>query len=73
MTDFDVTEDVFQRGRFVLVQPKKGAHRAGLDALLLASVLPKGFDGHLVDLGSGAGAIYRIYKGVQGGMVLTPC
>lgn len=57
MTDFDVTEDVFQRGRFVLVQPRKGAHRAGLDALLIASTLPKGFDGHLVDLGSGAGAI----------------
>jgi len=57
VTDFDVTEDVFQRGRFMLVQPKKGAHRAGLDALLLTSILPKNFNGHLVDLGSGAGAI----------------
>lgn len=57
MTDFDLTEDVFQRGRFVLAQPKKGAHRAGLDALLLASMLPKDFTGHVVDLGSGAGAI----------------
>lgn len=51
------TEDVFQRGRFALVQPAKGAHRAGLDALLLASVLPYNFAGHVLDLGAGAGAI----------------
>lgn len=57
MNDADVTEDVFQRGRFTLIQPKKGAHRAGLDALLLASMVPQGLSGHAVDFGAGAGAI----------------
>lgn len=47
--------DAFHRGRFVLVQPKKG-HRAGLDAMLLAAAAPKDFAGRLADLGAGAGA-----------------
>lgn len=47
--------DAFHRGRFVLVQPKKG-HRAGLDAMLLAAAAPKDFTGRLADLGAGAGA-----------------
>lgn len=47
--------DAFHRGRFVLVQPRKG-HRAGLDAMLLAAAAPKGFSGRLADLGAGAGA-----------------
>lgn len=47
--------DGFHRGRFVLVQPRKG-HRAGLDAMLLAAAAPKGFTGRLADLGAGAGA-----------------
>lgn len=47
--------DAFHRGRFVLVQPKRG-HRAGMDALVLAAALPAGFTGHVVDLGAGAGA-----------------
>lgn len=55
--NLSTTDDVFQRGRFTLVQPAKGAHRAGLDALLLASVLPAGFKGRVMDLGAGAGAI----------------
>lgn len=49
------TLDAFHRGRFVLVQPRRG-HRAGMDALVLAAALPDGFDGRLADLGAGAGA-----------------
>jgi len=47
--------DAFHRGRFVLVQPRRG-HRAGLDAMLLAACVPDGFCGRLADLGAGAGA-----------------
>lgn len=50
------TIDAFHKGRFVLVQPKSGGHRAGVDAMLLAACVPDGFDGHLADLGAGAGA-----------------
>lgn len=52
----DTTIDAFHKGRFVLVQPKTGGHRAGVDAMLLAACVPNGFDGHLADLGAGAGA-----------------
>lgn len=55
--EFETTRDGFHRGAFHLTQPKKGAHRAGLDAMLLAACLPEGFDGHLADLGAGAGAV----------------
>lgn len=47
--------DAFHRGRFVLVQPRKG-YRAGLDAMLLAACVPEGFAGRLADLGAGVGA-----------------
>jgi len=47
--------DAFHRGRFVLVQPKRG-HRAGMDALVLAAALPSDFSGRVADLGAGAGA-----------------
>lgn len=50
------TTDAFHRGKFVLVQPKRGGHRAGIDAMLLASCVFDGFEGHVADLGSGAGA-----------------
>lgn len=50
------TIDAFHRGRFRLVQPAAGAHRAGLDALILAAALPSGFAGEVADLGAGAGA-----------------
>lgn len=49
------TVDAFHRGDFWLVQPKKG-HRAGTDAMMLASAVPSDFSGQLADLGSGAGA-----------------
>jgi tRNA1(Val) A37 N6-methylase TrmN6 len=50
------TIDAFHRGGFFLVQPARGGHRAGMDALALAAALPYGFAGRLADLGSGAGA-----------------
>jgi tRNA1(Val) A37 N6-methylase TrmN6 len=48
--------DAFHRGRFVVVQPKGVGHRSGIDAMLLAGAVPTNFVGHVVDLGSGAGA-----------------
>ncbi|MFC5385222.1 tRNA1(Val) (adenine(37)-N6)-methyltransferase [Aquamicrobium segne] len=50
------TLDAFHRGRFFLVQPAKGGHRAGMDAMMLAASLPSGFSGKLADFGAGAGA-----------------
>lgn len=50
------TLDAFHRGRFHLVQPARGGHRAGVDAMILASTVPADFDGRLADLGAGAGA-----------------
>jgi len=52
----DWTVDSFFRGGFVLVQPASGAHRAGMDALVLASALPSDFSGRVADFGAGAGA-----------------
>ena len=52
----DHTVDAFHRGAFHLVQPKDRGHRAGLDAMLLASALPSSFGGTVVDLGAGSGA-----------------
>jgi tRNA1(Val) A37 N6-methylase TrmN6 len=48
--------DAFHRGRFHLVQPVGGGHRSGIDAMLLAAMVPNGFAGQLADLGAGAGA-----------------
>lgn len=50
------TVDTFHRGRFVVVQPKGTGHRSGIDAMLLAGAVPSDFNGHVVDLGAGAGA-----------------
>ncbi|MGH6859511.1 MAG: methyltransferase, partial [Phyllobacterium sp.] len=50
------TIDAFHRGRFHLLQPAAKGHRSGVDAMILASVVPAGFAGHLADLGAGAGA-----------------
>jgi len=50
------TVDAFHRGRFFLVQPAQGGHRAGMDAMMLAAAVPSAFDGRLVDFGAGAGA-----------------
>ena len=50
------TLDAFHRGDFWLVQPKGSGHRAGVDAMILASAAPSGFAGKLADFGAGAGA-----------------
>lgn len=50
------TLDAFHYGRFHLVQPLGRGHRAGIDAMLLASLVPDDASGRLADLGAGAGA-----------------
>ena len=50
------TLDAFHRERFWLLQPAGRGHRAGMDAMVLASAVPPGFPGKLADLGAGAGA-----------------
>jgi tRNA1(Val) A37 N6-methylase TrmN6 len=50
------TIDAFHRDGFFLVQPARGGHRAGMDALALAAAVPSGFAGRIADLGAGAGA-----------------
>lgn len=50
------TIDAFHRGRFHLVQPKGRGHRAGMDAMLLAALVPDSAVGRVADLGAGAGA-----------------
>lgn len=54
---FEDTIDAFYRGQFHLVQPKKCGHRSGIDAILLASLVPNDFVGNVADLGAGAGAV----------------
>jgi tRNA1(Val) A37 N6-methylase TrmN6 len=56
--DADVGEtiDAFHRGSFHLVQPKGRGHRAGMDAMLLASLVDAPQPFRLADLGAGAGA-----------------
>lgn len=49
------THDAFLGGKVYVRQPRKGRHRAGLDAVYLAAALPDGTKGHLVDLGAGVG------------------
>ncbi|HVK90699.1 MAG TPA: methyltransferase, partial [Mycoplana sp.] len=50
------TVDAFHRGRFHLVQPKGGGHRAGMDAMLLAALVAGEGPMRVADLGAGAGA-----------------
>lgn len=54
---FDRTLDAFHRGNFWLVQPARGGHRAGMDAMMLAAAVPGDFSGTLADFGAGAGAV----------------
>jgi tRNA1(Val) A37 N6-methylase TrmN6 len=56
MTEEVETIDAFHRGGFYLVQPKHGGHRAGMDAMLLASLVAAEGPVRVVDLGAGAGA-----------------
>ncbi len=50
------TIDAFHRGRFHLVQPRGRGHRAGMDAMLLASLVMQDGAFRVADLGAGAGA-----------------
>lgn len=54
--NLEETIDVFHRGRFALVQPRHFGHRSGMDAMMLAAMVPTDFNGQLIDLGAGAGA-----------------
>jgi tRNA1(Val) A37 N6-methylase TrmN6 len=50
------TIDAFHRGAFHIVQPKGRGHRAGMDAMLLASLVDDDREIRVADLGAGAGA-----------------
>jgi tRNA1(Val) A37 N6-methylase TrmN6 len=50
------TVDAFHRGAFHLVQPVGRGHRAGMDAMLLASLVLDDRPIRIADLGAGAGA-----------------
>ncbi|BCP52626.1 methyltransferase [Kaistia sp. 32K] len=54
-TVFETTVDAFLGGRVEAVQPARGHHRSGLDAVILAAALGAGVQGRVVDLGAGAG------------------
>ncbi|WP_319531070.1 methyltransferase [uncultured Cohaesibacter sp.] len=54
--DCELSEDDFLGGRISLYQPKKGHHRSGTDAVLLAACTPAKPGDLVVDLGSGVGA-----------------
>lgn len=50
-----VTVDAFLGGRIEAIQPARGHHRAGLEAILLAAAIDSALAGTVVDLGAGAG------------------
>ncbi|WP_454700294.1 tRNA1(Val) (adenine(37)-N6)-methyltransferase [Agrobacterium burrii] len=54
--DISETIDAFHRGRFHILQPKGRGHRAGMDAMLLASLVADDRPCRIADLGAGAGA-----------------
>ena len=54
--DIALSADDFLGGRISLLQPKKGHHRSGTDAVLLAACTPAKPGDLVVDLGSGVGA-----------------
>jgi tRNA1(Val) A37 N6-methylase TrmN6 len=53
--DTATTVDSLLGGRIEIEQPRKGGHRAGLDALFLAAAIPDHATGLVVDLGAGVG------------------
>jgi tRNA1(Val) A37 N6-methylase TrmN6 len=56
MTPVPETVDAFHFGGFHIVQPKGRGHRAGMDAMLLASMVVSDRPVRVADLGAGAGA-----------------
>ena len=53
--NLETTIDGFLDNSFFVVQPQKGNHRSGLDAVLLAATIAEKATGRLADLGSGCG------------------
>ncbi|KAA6204713.1 MAG: methyltransferase [Candidatus Tokpelaia sp.] len=53
----DYSRDIFHRGRFCLIQPRRCGHRSGIDAMILAACLPRDFAGLAADFGAGSGAV----------------
>lgn len=53
---FETTRDTFFGGRLALRQPAKG-HRAGTDAVLLATSVWPDFSGRIYDVGAASGAV----------------
>lgn len=51
----ETTVDAFLGGLVEAVQPKRGHHRAGLEAVLLAASIEPDFAGTVLDLGAGVG------------------
>jgi len=51
------SKDIFHRGRFCLIQPRRCGHRSGIDAMILAACLPRDFAGLAADFGAGSGAV----------------
>ncbi|MEN0000321.1 MAG: methyltransferase, partial [Pseudomonadota bacterium] len=56
-TEVETSCDAFHRGAFHLIQPKTGAHRAGIDAMLLAASVKDDTAFKLADFGAGVGAV----------------
>ncbi|WP_334175309.1 methyltransferase [Pseudoxanthobacter sp.] len=55
MGETGTTCDSFLGGRICALQPARGPHRSGHDAVLLAAALPADFTGTAFDLGAGSG------------------
>ena len=51
----ETTVDAFLGGRVEAVQPERGHHRSGLDAVILAAAIGPNARGRVADLGAGAG------------------
>ncbi len=53
----ETSTDLFLGGRIEVLQPKRGHHRSGLEATLLASSVPAETNGLVIDAGAGAGVV----------------
>lgn len=51
----ETTIDAFLGGMVEAIQPARGHHRSGLDAVILAAALGAGTRGRVIDMGAGAG------------------
>ncbi|MCX5520032.1 methyltransferase [Kaistia defluvii] len=51
----ETTVDAFLGGRVEAIQPARGHHRSGLDAVFLAAAMGPSLRGRVIDMGAGAG------------------